>query len=122
MSGLSRPRRPHAAAIEFPPLTAGLLDEIVGRVLAVGDPIQIVLFGSRARGDARPDSDLDLLIVEESELPGPKRDARYYRVLTGVYPSMDVRTWTPEGVEQWQRVPNSFIMTALREGKVLYAR
>jgi predicted nucleotidyltransferase len=91
-------------------------------VLAVGDPIKIVLFGSRARGDARPDSDLDLLIVEESELPGPKRDARYYRALTGVYPSLDLLAWTPEEVVQWQRVPNSFIMTALREGKVLYAR
>lgn len=88
----------------------------------MGAPVQIVLFGPRARGDARPDSDLDLLIVEETELPPPKRDAQYYRALAGVYPAKDIQVWTPSEVAAWQRVPNSFIMTALREGQTLYAR
>ena len=47
----------------YPPVTEELLDEVVRRVLEVGSPHKIVLLGSRARGDARPDSDLDLLIL-----------------------------------------------------------
>ena len=65
------------APIEFvyPPVTDDLLAEIVQRIRAVGDPTKIVLFGSRARDDARPDSDIDILIVEESDLPRYKRAA-----------------------------------------------
>jgi predicted nucleotidyltransferase len=80
----------------------------------VGDPIKIVLFGSRARDDARPDCDIDILIVEESDLP------RYLRALVGLFPSKDIVVWTPDEIEEWDRVPNAFITTALREGKVLY--
>jgi len=122
LSESARSSPPHTGAVEFPPLTAELLDEIVRRVLAMGDPTSIVLFGSRARGDARPDSDLDLLIIEETTSRGAERDARYYRALRGVYPAKDIQVWTPGEVEEWRQVPNSFIMTVLREGKVLYAR
>jgi len=41
-----------------------LLAEIVRRIRAVSDPEQIILFGSQARGDFRPDSDLDLLVIK----------------------------------------------------------
>ena len=39
------------------------LQAIVDIIIRVADPEQIILFGSRARGDARPDSDVDLLII-----------------------------------------------------------
>jgi predicted nucleotidyltransferase len=45
----------------YPPVTDDLLVEMVRRIRQVDDPIKIVLFGSRARGDARPDSDIDIL-------------------------------------------------------------
>ena len=80
------------------------------------------MFGSQARGDAGPGSDLDILIVEESNLPRYKRAARYLRALVGVFPAKDVVVWTPQEIEKWACVPNAFITTALREGKTLYAR
>ena len=106
----------------FPPVTPELLDEIVRRILQVGSPRRIVLFGSRVRGDARSDSDLDLLIIEDSELPRYRRAPRYLRALLGIFPAKDVVVWTPAEVESWREVPNAFITTALREGRTLYER
>jgi len=109
-------------ALDYLPVTEDLLQAVVRRLLTVGAPDKIVLFGSRARGDARADSDLDLLIVEASDLPRYKRSPRYLRVLVGLFPAKEVVVWTPEEVEAWSEVPHAFITTALREGKTLYAR
>jgi len=106
----------------YPEVTDSLLQEIVRRILAVGQPLKIVLFGSRARGDARPDSDLDLFIVEESDLPRHRRSPRYYDVLWNIFPEKDIVVWAPAEIEAWAAVPNAFPTVALREGKVLYVR
>jgi predicted nucleotidyltransferase len=106
--------------IEYPAVTEELLAEVVRRVLQVGAPQKIVLFGSRARGDARPDSDLDLLILEDSELPGYQRSPRYYDALSGLFPAIDILVFTPEEVNEWSGVPNAFETVAMREGRVLY--
>jgi predicted nucleotidyltransferase len=108
--------------VSCPPLTEELLARIVERILSVGSPRLIVLFGSQARGDARPDSDLDLLIVEDSPVPRYKRAAPYLRALTGVFPAKDLVVWTPGEIAEWSNVPNAFASTALREGRMLYAR
>ncbi len=96
--------------------------EIVNRICKAGNPLQVVLFGSRSRGDARQDSDIDLLIIEESTEPRYKRAAKYLRALLGISPGKDVVVWTPKEVAEWARLPNTFIATALREGRVLYER
>ena len=108
--------------VSYPPLTEELLARVVERILSAGSPQIIVLFGSQARGDARPDSDLDLLIVEDSPVPRYKRAAPYLRALTGVFPAKDVVVWTPAEIAEWSNVSNAFVTTALREGRMLYAR
>ncbi len=108
--------------LDYPPINEDLLAEVVQRITSVGTPLKIVLFGSRARGDAKSDSDLDLLIVEESDLPRYKRAPRYYRAMAGVFPAKDITVWTVAEIQEWSAVPNAFITTILNEGKVLYER
>ena len=111
-----------AGILTFPPVTDQLLIEVVRRILTIGSPRKILLFGSHAKGTARSDSDLDLLIIEESDLPRYQRSGRYRRVLCGVFPAKDIVVWTPQEVEGWRAVPNAFISTVLAEGKLLYEK
>lgn len=96
------------------------LQEIVQRVLSVGGPHKVILFGSRARGEAKSGSDYDLLVIESSDLPRYRRAAKYRKALTGVCAAKDIIVWTPEEIAEWRNVPNAFITTALNEGVVLY--
>ena len=108
--------------LPYPEVNQQLLADIVKKLLIAGSPRKVVLFGSRATGNARPDSDIDLLIVEDSELPRYKRSGRYRKALIGVFPSKDIVVWTPEEIAEWSAVPNSFITQALSQGKVLFEK
>ena len=97
-----------------------ILQEIVHRLLEVGEPQKIILFGSRARREASDESDFDLLLIEPSMVPRFRRGVRYRRALKDFGHSKDIVVWTPDEVAEWQNVPNAFVTTALREGIVLY--
>ena len=99
-----------------------LLQTIVQRLLAAGQPQKIVLFGSQARGEAGHDSDYDLLVIENSNKPRYRRAVPYRRALKDLGTSKNIVVWTPQEVAEWQNVSNAFITTALREGTVLYER
>lgn len=115
-------KRSGAAARRPDWTTDDTLAEMIRRILAIGTPHKIVLFGSRARGDAHADSDYDLLLVEPSELPRHKRAARYRRALTGLAGAKDILVWTPEEIAEWRDVPNAFVTEAVQKGIVLYER
>ena len=99
-----------------------LINDIVRRIVETAQPDKVILFGSRARGDARPNSDFDLLVIKESSEPGYKRDAPLYVALAGLNAEVDVLVYTPEEVAEWAQVPQAFVTTATREGKIVYER
>lgn len=99
---------------------ADMLDEIVRRIVQTAKPKKVILFGSRARGETRPDSDFDLLVIAESTEPRYRRSAPLYGALSDILLPMDIIVFSPEEVKEWSEVPQAFVTTAIREGKVLY--
>ena len=99
-----------------------LIDDIVRRIVETAQPEKIILFGSRARGDARSNSDFDVLVIRESTEPGYRCDAALYLALAGLNAPVDVLVYTPAEVTDWSAVPQAFVTTALREGQVVYER
>jgi len=97
-----------------------LVGEIVRRIVETVQAERVILFGSRARGDARPESDVDLLVIAYSTQPRYRRAAPLYGALSDILIPMDIIVYTPEEVEEWKGVRQAFVTTAIREGKVLY--
>ena len=97
-----------------------LLREMVERIRRTARPEKIILFGSRARREARPDSDFDLLIIKQSRRPRYKRSADIYAALADLPAEVEVMVYTPAEVHEWSGVTQAFVTTAVREGRVLY--
>ena len=85
-------------------------------------PQKIVLFGSYASGRPSEHSDLDLLIIMESDLPKHRRAAPIRMLLRPTPCPMDILVYTPWEVEHWRGTANHIITEALSSGRVLYER
>jgi len=82
---------------------------------------QVILFGSYARGDANENSDVDFMIIAESDLPRYKRSRELYKIFKPYPFGMDLIVYTPQEIEKAKKSPISFVSNVLREGKTLYA-
>lgn len=103
-------------------VTEETLHEIVDKIVAATHPQAVILFGSLARGEAGPDSDLDLMVIKESDKPRIERYSEVRRLFRGMGIGMDILVYTPEEFAQFQSVPGSLTHTVTHEGRVLYGR
>ncbi len=103
-----------------------LLQDVVSATVDAVDPERIILFGSRARGDARPDSDLDLLVVEREPFAGSRSRKqelkRIRRALWRFRVPIDVLIYSRDEIEEWRSSAHHVIGRSLREGVILYER
>jgi len=81
----------------------------------------ILLFGSQGRGEAKPDSDLDLLVVEPVVRSRRKEMARLADLLRPLRIPADVLVFSRAAFDKWSRIPGNVLYRAAREGKVLHA-
>ena len=107
-------------------VTDALLDRMIRAIVDEVDPEQVILFGSRARGDGHERSDVDLVVVEAEPFgPGRSRHkeiVRLHRALVGFHVPTDILVFSREDVAYWRDSLNHVLARALREGKVLYER
>lgn len=79
-----------------------------------------LVFGSYGRNQVGPTSDLDVIVVQETELPQTQRAAELYARLGCAVP-LDLIVYTPQEFERLQRT-RSFVRQAVAEGRTIYAR
>ena len=97
------------------------IQEMVRRIVAGFDPEKIILFGSQARGDAGPDSDVDLLVVMDTE--SKRQTAIQIGVkLHAMGVPKDVVVITPAEFERRKDITGTIAYPAHHEGRVLYER
>ncbi len=97
------------------------LDSLVQQIVAQAQPLRIVLFGSAARGDARADSDLDLLIVMPTGTHRRQTAQQLYCNLNGMGRPFDLVVATEEDLATHGDNPGLVYRSALAEGRILYA-
>ena len=95
-----------------------LIDRIVTRI----QPQKVIIFGSYAKDTATSKSDLDILVIKETELPMANRADDLKPILSNSLVPVDVHIYTPEEVEEYGREPFSFINCILNSGKIVFEK
>ncbi len=97
-----------------------LIEEIVRRVTNAVHPLRVILFGSAARGEMSPESDVDLLIVVPDGTRRRDASRKAYRALSGLGVAKDVIVVTENDVKEFGESPSLVIKPALEEGREVY--
>ncbi len=107
-------------------VSAELLQQMAQVIVREVEPERIVLFGSHARGEALPDSDVDLLVIEREpfgKLRSRRRQAALlWRALARFPVPKDIVLYSQDEAASWKDSPGHLVARALREGRVLYER
>lgn len=98
------------------------ISEIVEKIASGYNPDKIILFGSYAIGNPNENSDLDLFVIKESDIPRPQRVVKVRKMLYGSMVPIDIIVYTPEEIEAAKENKFSFVYEVLNTGKILYER
>jgi predicted nucleotidyltransferase len=96
--------------------------EVTRRILAVSNPAKIIVFGSHARREGSPHSDLDILVVLDQVESTRAESLRLRRVLRDLMYPIDILVSTPQQLARYRHTPGLIYQTILDEGQVIYER
>lgn len=122
VEGIRTDRGSRARQSRTDPISGSPFDEITKRLVRALHPSRLIVFGSHARGEARPDSDLDVLVVLPSIKDRHASTVAALRVLKDITQDVDVLVASEEEAETTGRIPGTVLNAALTEGRVMYDR
>ncbi|MCK9208055.1 MAG: nucleotidyltransferase domain-containing protein [Salinivirgaceae bacterium] len=98
------------------------INEIVNRIASNYNPDKIILFGSYAKGNYNDNSDLDFILIKDTNTPKHKRGIEVRRLFYGLAIPMDFKIYT--SIEFNNELSNqySFLSSAIKGSKILYER
>lgn len=105
-----------------PPLRRSLINTIVKRLVKNLDVVKVILFGSYVSGSPGKDSDLDLLVIINTEVKGIERYAMVSELLEPRKIPMDIIVKTPEEIKDRTKKFDPFMRNILQTGKILYEK
>ncbi len=105
---------------EMPPLPPGV-DAIIGRIINSVHPLRIIIFGSAARGEMAPDSDVDVMVVMPEGVHRLKTARYLYQQMLGIGRPVDIVVTTPSVLEKHKDNPGLIYRSVLIEGREVYA-
>ena len=97
-----------------------IIDELTQRIAEVVHPLRIILFGSAARGEMGPDSDLDVLVIMPDGIHRRRTAQKIERHLWGLGFAKDIVVVTESDVREHGSNPYMIIKAALEEGREVY--
>ena len=103
-------------------LTSEEINDLVDRIVKRLDPHKVIIFGSYAKGTSTTMSDLDILVVKETEVPIARRADELMPIFANMLIRVDVHIYTPEEIEAYGNEPLSFISSVLRTGEMVFER
>ena len=103
-------------------ITQEIIRDVARTIVEHVQPEKVVLFGSCARGNLTADSDLDLLVIKESELRRDRRAQEIYRLFSRRQFPLDIVVYTPDEVAECLKTDGSFVKDILEHGRILYDR
>ncbi len=98
------------------------INDIVNRIATQFNPEKIILFGSYAAGNASDSSDLDLLVIKDTDLPRHKRSFDIHKSLIGSMIPIDILVYTQKEFEHEKNEKSSFLNSVIKTSKLLYER
>jgi predicted nucleotidyltransferase len=101
-------------------ITQSQIEEVKNRIVEKFHPEKIILFGSYANGEPNDESDLDLLIIQRTDLPRKERRLPILKMLRDMKIAMDILIYTPNEVEYWKDTPAAFVTQIINDVKVIY--
>jgi predicted nucleotidyltransferase len=103
-------------------LTEKEIEKLIDRIAKRIQPEKIIIFGSYAKGAATIRSDLDILVINETELPMANRADDLKPVLFNLLIPVDVHVYTPEEVKEYGKESFSFLNSILKSGKIVFEK
>ena len=104
------------------PISDQLVEEIVTRIVEKFHPKRVIAFGSYARGEHGPDSDLDLIVEMESDKPFWERTLAVSELFVPRDWALDLLVYTPQELADETAIWGTLPQMIEKEARVLYER